>query len=253
MGQERISHKALWWSCVVSLVLLVVFAWLQVNRSAVMELKAQWLWLAVLPISIALITGKYIGKLKGPGIEFEAYRSNSQMRQLPSTPPQTQPGLAEAPPAVSAEAISSVAKGAPAAPNDVWISSRELEYERTDRLFLVHVYEPSTIPAQKYDITIFLMRHIRGSTPNQRDGFSEVENRTLLWTRLGQQDLHRAQQWRPHRGSYLCMGQFPGYWTCNFQRSSATGNTTQVYRLRDGSNEGGLGVTSPNRGVHMDV
>jgi hypothetical protein len=183
MGEERISqsHKALWWSCVVSVILFVVFAWLQVSRSAVMELKAQWLWLAIVPILIVLITGKYIGKLKGPGIEFEAYKSDSQMRQLPSTPPQAPTGLGEAPPAVSAAALPSVATGAPAASDDDWILARKSEYERTNRLFLVHVYEPSTIPAQKYDITIFLMRHIPGSTPNQRDGFLEVEKLELCF------------------------------------------------------------------------
>lgn len=183
MGEERNSqsHKALWWSCLVSLILLVVFAWLQVSRSAVMELKAQWLWLAILPILIVLITGRYIGKLKGPGIEFEVYKSDSQMRQLASTPPQAPPGLAEAPPAVSPENLLSVAKGVPGASDDIWTSARQSEYERTDRLFLVHVYEPSTIPVQKYDITIFLMRHIPGSTPNQRDGFSEVEKLELCF------------------------------------------------------------------------
>ena len=183
MGEDRNSqsHKALWWSCGISLILLVGFAWLQVSKSAVMELKAQWLWLAILPILIVLITGKYIGKLKGPGIEFEAYKSDSQMRQLAFTPPQAPPGVAEAPPAASAQALPSIAKGGPSAPDGEWTSARELEYKRTNRLFLVHVYEPSAIPAQKYDITIFLMRHIAGSTPNQRDGFSEVEKLELCF------------------------------------------------------------------------
>ena len=34
MEKEPISsHKGLWWSCVVSLILFVVFAWLQVSKS----------------------------------------------------------------------------------------------------------------------------------------------------------------------------------------------------------------------------
>lgn len=191
MAEEPIprSHKALWWSCVVSLILLIVFARLQVSKSAVMELKAQWLWLAVLPILIILITGKYIGKLKVLGSEFEAYKSDSQMRLLATISPQAPAGLAEARlavsaearPAVSAEALLSVAKGAPGASDDVLTSARESEYERTDRLFLVQVYEPSTNRTQYYDITIFLVRHVRGSTPNKRDRFSEVEKLELCF------------------------------------------------------------------------
>ena len=63
-----------------------------------------------------------------------------------------------------------------------WTAARTSEYDRTDRLFLVHVYEPSTRPGQKYDITIFLIRHIPGrDKSNQRDGFSDVEKLELYF------------------------------------------------------------------------
>ena len=183
MEDDRISQSntVLWWSCVASIILFVVFGWLQVRKSNLLELKAQWLWLAILPILLGLIIGKHIERLKGMGFELEAYKSDPQMRQLASIPPQPPQGFAEAPPAVSAEALASVMKGASNASDDVWTLTRDSEYKRTDRLFLIHVYEPSTIPSQKFNITIFLIRHIRGSTPNQRDGFSEVEKLELCF------------------------------------------------------------------------
>ena len=67
MEDDRISRSntVLWWSCVASIILLVVFGWLQVRKSNVLELKAQWPWLAILPILLGLITGKHIGRFEG--------------------------------------------------------------------------------------------------------------------------------------------------------------------------------------------
>ena len=61
------SKRPLLLSCLLSLLLIVLLGWMQASKSAVLDLKPQWLWVAVLPILIALITGKYIGKVKGPG------------------------------------------------------------------------------------------------------------------------------------------------------------------------------------------
>jgi hypothetical protein len=170
---EKERHKLVW-SCVASLVLLVLFGWMQASKSPAMELKAQWLWIAVLPILIVLITGKYIGKFKGPGIEFEQYKTDPQMLLLPYAAP---PGPSE-----SLETHRSVEKEASTSlSNTSWTAERNSKYELTDRLFLAHVYEPSTRPNQKYDITVFLIRHRQGPAPNQREGFSEVEKLELYF------------------------------------------------------------------------
>jgi uncharacterized membrane protein len=49
------SSRVLLWSCGVSALLLALFLYLQATKSAWMELKAQWLWIAVLPVVIGFI------------------------------------------------------------------------------------------------------------------------------------------------------------------------------------------------------
>jgi hypothetical protein len=158
--------------CAISLVLLIVFGYMQAKGSKVMDLKAQWLWIAVLPILVFIITGKYIGRFKGAGIEIEQFKTEPEMRLLPYASPQILPASLEAqrPDEKPASVFSS-----PAPASTPWTAERESEYKRTGRLFLVHVYDPSTRPGQKYDITIFLMRHKLGLSPNQKEDFSEVE------------------------------------------------------------------------------
>ena len=143
-----------------------------------MDLKAQWLWVAVLPILIILITGKYIGKFKGGGIEFEQFTTEPEMRllQYVSPPPL---GVVDAHPLRQERAGSETPE---------LKAERLAEVKRTERLFLLHVYEPSTRPNQKYDITIFLIRHVQGQQPNQREGFSEVDKLELYLGRSWNND-----------------------------------------------------------------
>lgn len=162
------SKLALLGSCALSALLLALFLWLQATHSRVMELKAQWLWIAVLPIVIGLVIGKYIWRLKvGPGGFL--YES-PEMRQLPIVPGQKPP---------ESEESSAKRETSPALSPPPWTDARESEHNRTRRLFLVHVYEPSTTAGQKYDINIFLVRNT--GFPNQRDGFSEVKSLELYF------------------------------------------------------------------------
>jgi hypothetical protein len=171
------SKRALLWSCALSLLLLALFGWMQASKSPVLDLKPQWLWIAVLPILIFLITGKYIGKVKGPGFEYEQFKADPQMGMLLYAPP-----APEGPPISSEPRRSTEKELSVELPHASWTAARTSEYSRTDRLFLVHVFEPSTRPNQKYDITVFLIRHIPGrDKPNQRDGFSEVEKLELYF------------------------------------------------------------------------
>lgn len=44
--------------------------------------------------------------------------------------------------------------------SDTWTGTYNHEHDRAYELFLVHVCEPSRRAGRKYDVTIFLMRHV---------------------------------------------------------------------------------------------
>jgi hypothetical protein len=54
------------------------------------------------------------------------------------------------------------------------ISAFNTEIQSTRQLYLAYVYQISKIPGQKYDVTVFLMRHVAGHDLNQRK-FRDVE------------------------------------------------------------------------------
>jgi hypothetical protein len=140
-------QRPLFWACVVSVALLSLFLRLQATSSSLINLPVQWIWVSLLPVLLALIVGGYISKLKFPGVEYESGP------RIPGNVPYAPPGLAGPPKAKSGAAIRETA---------AWTAERPKEYQRTDNLFLVHVCKASTRPDQRYDVTIFLMRHIRG-------------------------------------------------------------------------------------------
>lgn len=65
---------------IASIVLLALFLGLQAADSAVLELPSQWLWVSVVPVLVALVTGGFVGKLKAgaSGIEFESVEVGGQ-------------------------------------------------------------------------------------------------------------------------------------------------------------------------------
>jgi membrane protein implicated in regulation of membrane protease activity len=154
------NHRPLVWSIVASFALLVVFVVLQSMKVPGMDLKAQWIWIALLPMLLTLVVRRYIGKFEGAGIKIEV----PEPGQVPSIAPQ---GRADE--ETTEKEISAKKEGAS------WTLERAEAYQRTDSLFLVHVYEPSSEPGMKYDVTIFLLRHVPGDAPNQRENFTEVE------------------------------------------------------------------------------
>jgi len=166
-----IKNTPLSWACVVSTALLIFFSTLQIFGSPIVQLPVQWLWISMMPILLALVVGGYIGKFKGAGLEFEP-----GMRLLPYA----QPGPITTPPGggdLSAAMLEKVGVRDSVEPelNVDWQKQREAEYARTGGLFIVHVYRRSTQPNQLYDITLFLMRHVHGTAPNQKTGFDDVE------------------------------------------------------------------------------
>lgn len=162
------NHFPLILSIVGSLLLLILFVVLQSMKVSGMDLKAQWIWIALIPMLLALVLGQYIAKFEAAGIKIETPNPG----EVQSIAPQGHTDEAVTRKEVAVE-------GEPGA----WTEQRVSEYTRTDSLFLVHVYRPSEEPGLKYDATIFLLRHVPGSAPNQRDNFTEIERLELY---LGQ-------------------------------------------------------------------
>jgi hypothetical protein len=181
------SKNALVWACLLSLILLVFFGWSQASKSSTLDLKPQWLWVAVLPILVAFVTGKYIGKFEGPGFKYEQFKTDPEMRLLLYAPPQEHRPTSE--PIIQKDATAGLeslpGQGSAESRCESWTNARASEYGRTQRLFLVHVYEPSTRPNQRFDITIFVIRHTPGGTPNQKDRFIEIDKLEVSLVRRG--------------------------------------------------------------------
>src|SRR5580658_8987520 len=137
-----------------SLVFLGGALTLQAQGSSILRLPTQWLAVAALPVLIGLMIGGYIGKFSFAGVEVEApplkdvtYVAPGPRRASDAQPPVSRPS---------------------------WTRDREEEYARTHGLELVHIYKPSEVPGQRYDISVYIARHIRGDTSNQTSGFADI-------------------------------------------------------------------------------
>jgi hypothetical protein len=163
------KEKSLWEEHLLLLIgagvsFLLLLAFLVVQGSCVkpvLELSSQWLWVAVVPILTCLVAGRYIGKVKvsTKGIEAETY-----------IPPKVK-GVAELPPGPK----PAEAPAAEAQPGTAWVKERKAEYKRTNGHFLVHVYKPSRLGGQKYDVFVYLVRHVRDSVRPEKTGLPEIE------------------------------------------------------------------------------
>jgi hypothetical protein len=65
------NHTVLMASLLISVLLLVVFLYLQGRQSRLLSLEGKWLALAGVPLVLGLLVGGYIHKFKGFGIELE--------------------------------------------------------------------------------------------------------------------------------------------------------------------------------------
>ena len=156
-GRAVKSPRVLIAGSAVSIAILAVALILQAQHSWILKLPTQWLAVAVLPILLGLALGGYIGRFSFAGVEVEA---------RPLKPVEyVKPG--------GGSQDRNIAT--PLRPDSSWTSERTAEYERTHRLALVHIYKPSVRKGQKYDISIYLMRHHRGRGENQTVGFTEIE------------------------------------------------------------------------------
>jgi hypothetical protein len=155
--RELRKHRVLICGAVGSIFLLAIFLVLQGVATNLLQLPTQWLWVALVPVLVCVVTGGYIQnihKLKVGLFEVE----------LPD--PQHLESMLEVTPAAD-ESQTQVA-----AP---WQSQRAAEYKRTNGLCLVHVYRPSKQKGQVFDAFVYLVRHRKGSTRPIRSGFQDVK------------------------------------------------------------------------------
>jgi hypothetical protein len=148
-------HATLICGALASVALLALFLLLQGVAPGLLQLPSQWLWMALVPVAVALVAGGYVIRFKAgySGIEFEGVD-----KKLEALPEARRP-----------------ASEAPARAPEGWQNQRQDEYARTDGLFLVHVYKPSEQPDQIFDVFIYLVRHTKDSIQPIRTGFPDVK------------------------------------------------------------------------------
>ena len=56
-----------------------------------------------------------------------------------------------------------------------WVGARSDEYRRLSEHSLSHSYRTSPAEGQLYDVSVFLVRHVRGTARPQQDAFEEIE------------------------------------------------------------------------------
>jgi hypothetical protein len=134
------SPRALVIGIVCSVAILGAALGLQAAHSWILKTPTQWLAIAALPALIGLVLGGYLGGFSFAGVELKA-------------PPLKPVEYVE--PGVGSSGVK------PASRPD-WTTARAKEYERTHDLVLVHTFIPSTHHDQKYDVSIYLMRHLTG-------------------------------------------------------------------------------------------
>ncbi len=220
---NEIRKAPLFWACVISLAMLAVFGVLQLIGASVLALPAQWIWISLLPILLALVTGGYITKAKFLGAEFDIQKPGTKYIGPP--PAAGTPKLAVR---ASTRDKGFVVGGAAIQPDVKSLSiERDKEYERVggkrvdgkevDGLFLAHIYKHSTIPGMQFDVTIFIMRHRTGDPHSPyKQGLVDIKDATF--------DL--GSSWRPNMVSVINDGGFIGITTSAWGTFLATCEVT---------------------------
>jgi hypothetical protein len=137
---------------ICSIVILGAALRLQAVHSWILKLPTQWLAIAALPALIGLVLGGYASKFSLAGIELAA--------PPPKPVEYVEPGDGSS--------------GVKPTSRPDWTRAREEEYERAHNLVLVHTFRPSTRSGQKYDVSIYLMRHLTGQGRDQVVGLADV-------------------------------------------------------------------------------
>jgi hypothetical protein len=158
--ETQTNPKALWGGLVASIVLLLVFFVLKHNSSNLLELPVQWLFVAVIPLLVGLIVGGYVRDIKAG--DYCATFNAEQILQKSD---------------LIADSASARCKSPEKAiPPGAWQADRAREYARTHGYMLAHIYRPSTVRGQAYDISVFVMKHEKGSSSPPRKNLKEIES-----------------------------------------------------------------------------
>jgi hypothetical protein len=152
------NPKSLWVGISISAILLAIFLVLKWAKSPVLDLQPQWLLVALVPILIGLIIGGYVRELKAGdyGVDFAADELLAKSKPIE-------------------DGGSAQLKAAALVPVEGWQSDRAKEYARTCGYMLAHIYRRSKQAGQKFDISIFVVRHQKGSLTPPQDKLEEIE------------------------------------------------------------------------------
>jgi hypothetical protein len=153
------SMTPIWAGSAYSLFLLAIFLWLQAENSSVLGLPVQYLVASAIPVLIGLLLSGYVREIKAGGYEFSLNQDLlDEAQEIPD---------AGIDPAKSSMVPQSW-------PSNAWQMDRDKEYARTRGYMLAHVYRPSLESGQKYDISVFVVRHEKGTSTPPRRNLAEI-------------------------------------------------------------------------------
>jgi hypothetical protein len=152
------NPSAVWVGAILSALFLGLFLWLKYQDSSVLDLQPQWLLVAVVPLVASLVVGGYVRELKAGdyGVDFSAKEILAKSKPIPDPSSAT---------ATKFEQTSQLTD---------WRADRAKEYARTRGYMLAHIYRPSNTPGQRFDISIFVVRHEKGSATPPREQLDEI-------------------------------------------------------------------------------
>jgi pYEATS domain-containing protein involved in immunity len=154
------NPTAMWIGAGLSAALILIFLGLKAEDSPILGLQPQWLLVALVPIIVGLVVGGYVHELKAGdyGVDFTTETILAKSKPIADSDPLAAAKFIEALPATS------------------WQSERVKEYERTRGYMLAHIYRRSKEPGQKFDISMFVVQHRKGTTTPPRDQLDELES-----------------------------------------------------------------------------
>jgi hypothetical protein len=163
------NPTAIWIGALLSTGLLLLFLYLKYCESSVLELPPQWLLVALVPIVVGLVVGGYIRELKAVdyGVDFATDKILAKSKVI-----------------ADSGAIQNAKSANPVLASE-WQSERAAEYARTNGYMLAHIYRRSKEAGQKFDISIFVVRHEKGNSTPPRDNLGELKSAEFFWRVLG--------------------------------------------------------------------
>jgi hypothetical protein len=173
----RSSKRTLWSGMAGSLALLAIAIAIEAGYPWVLKVPAQWLAIVALPALIALIKVGLIDEFSFGVVGIKSVKnlisfpSDDELKADKTTIDKFFEVLRRQ------QDRSVEIKSAADVPGWPALQEHEQEYQRTRFLELVHIYKPSKIRDEAYDISIYIMKHIPGKgNDNQTTGFTEIDH-----------------------------------------------------------------------------